>query len=280
MRRSRHCLAVNKDRDYVLGTHDDELDRLGLQHRVWRPYVLDCWARAGITVGDRVIDVGAGPGYATTDLAEIVGRTGKVIAVERSHKFVQALRHRIEGMGLTNVEVHELDLMTGSLPGGPFDFSWCRWVAAFVRDPADLIAKLSGALKPRGVAIFHEYGHYETWQYYPRLPHHEHFREQVISSWRESGGEPDSAPGVLDLLRKHGFAIRSARPLVFCIRPGDYMWQWPVEFIEVYLPRLRETGRIDGGFEQAVRAELESVEANPDSLMLTPLVLEVIAEKR
>lgn len=30
------------DRDYLLGTHDGELERLGLQHRVWRPAVLDC----------------------------------------------------------------------------------------------------------------------------------------------------------------------------------------------------------------------------------------------
>ena len=69
------------DRDYVLGTHDQELARLGLQHRVWRPVVLDCWQRAGITVGKRVLDVGAGPGYATVDLAEIVGPTGEVIAL-------------------------------------------------------------------------------------------------------------------------------------------------------------------------------------------------------
>ena len=25
------------ERDYVLGTHDDEIYRLGFQHRVWRP---------------------------------------------------------------------------------------------------------------------------------------------------------------------------------------------------------------------------------------------------
>jgi hypothetical protein len=49
------------DRDYVLGTHNEELARLGLQHRVWRPVVLDCWQRAGITVGKRVLDVGRGP---------------------------------------------------------------------------------------------------------------------------------------------------------------------------------------------------------------------------
>ena len=61
------------ERDYVLGTHEQELARLGLQHRAWRPVALDCWQRAGITVGKRVLDVGAGPGYAAVDLAEIVG---------------------------------------------------------------------------------------------------------------------------------------------------------------------------------------------------------------
>src|SRR5439155_11319771 len=76
-----HCMS--RDRDYLLGTHEEELARLGLQHRVWRPVVLDCWQRAGMTVGKRVLDVGAGPGYAAVDLAEIVGPTGKVIVLER-----------------------------------------------------------------------------------------------------------------------------------------------------------------------------------------------------
>src|SRR5207248_5571728 len=83
-------LVLMMDRDYVLGTHDEELARLGLQHRVWRPVVLDCWKKAGITVGSRVLDVGAGPGYAAVDLAEIVGSTGEVVALERSSKFVRA----------------------------------------------------------------------------------------------------------------------------------------------------------------------------------------------
>ena len=82
---------MGTDRDYVLGTHDEELARLGLQHRVWRPVVLDCWQTAGLTVGKRVLDVGAGPGYATVDLAEIVGPTGEVVALERSRNFAHAI---------------------------------------------------------------------------------------------------------------------------------------------------------------------------------------------
>ena len=127
---------MNKERDYVLGTHDEELARLGLQHRVWRPVVLDCWKKAGITVGSRVLDVGAGPGYATIDLAEIIGPAGEVVALERSAKFVRAMRDAIRVRSLTNVHIHELDLMADDLPKGDYDFSWCRWVLSFVSDPS------------------------------------------------------------------------------------------------------------------------------------------------
>lgn len=42
------------ERDYVLGTDDEEIERLGLQHLVWRRPMLDAWRRAGITRGTRV----------------------------------------------------------------------------------------------------------------------------------------------------------------------------------------------------------------------------------
>jgi len=270
---------MTTERDYVLGTHDEELARLGLQHRVWRSVVLDCWQKAGITVGKRVLDVGAGPGYATVDLAEIVGPTGEVVALERSHNFVNAMEETCRARSLTNVKIHELDLMTDDLPKGDYDFSWCRWVASFVNDPGLLIKKIGGVLRKGGFALFHEYGHYETWRFFPRLPNQERFREHVIATWRESGGEPDGAPGLPALLSQNGFVIRSATPHIFCIRPTDYMWQWPAQFIEVYLPRLQEMGRIDQKFAEQVGADIADAEKRPNSLMITPLVLEIVAEK-
>src|SRR5205814_7273134 len=50
------------ERDYILGTNDEEVIRLGSQHRVWRPVVSKLWWKAGITVRKRVLDLGAGPG--------------------------------------------------------------------------------------------------------------------------------------------------------------------------------------------------------------------------
>ena len=267
------------ERDYLLGTHEEELARLGLQHRVWRAVVLECWQKAGITLGKRVLDLGAGPGYAAVDLAEIVGPSGEVVALERSSNFVKAMQEMCRARQLTNVKIHELDLMTDDLPKGVYDFSWCRWVASFVNDPARLIRKLGGVMPKGSVAIFHEYGHYETWRFFPRVPHQEKFREHVIATWRESGGEPDGAASLPALLSENGFVLRSATPHIFCLRPNDHMWQWPASFIDVYLPRLQEMGRIDRSFADELRRDLAGATANPNAFMLTPLVLEIMADK-
>jgi hypothetical protein len=150
---------------------------------------------------------------------------------------------------------------------------------SFVNDPALLIRKLGHVTRTGSVAIFHEYGHYETWHFFPRLANQERFREHVIAAWRESGGEPDGAVALATLLPTNGFAIRSVRPHIFCVRPTEYMWQWPATFIEIYLPRLIEMGRIDQEFADRVRHDLAKAENDPNAVMITPLVLEIVAEK-
>ncbi len=267
------------ERDYVLGTHEEELARLGLQHRIWRPIALDCWQKAGITLGSRVLDVGAGPGYAAADLAEIVGPTGKVVALERSSNFIRAIEQRCRAHSLSNVQIHELDLMTDPLPKGPYDFSWCRWVASFVTDPALLIRKLSQVLRPGGRAIFHEYAHYLTWRFIPRLPSQERFAQEVKASWTATGGKADIGLDLPTYLAQNGFLVRSALPRIYCVGPSDYMWQWPASVVGIGLARLQDLGRIDAAFAAQVKEELAAASARPDSLLITPLVLEIVAEK-
>ena len=270
---------MNKERDYVLGTNDEEILRLGLQHRLWRRVVLHCWEKAGLTVGSKVIDIGAGPGYATRDLAEIVGPGGQVTAVERSAKFVEYMRQTLHVCGLSNVRIHELDLMTDELPGADHDFSWCRWVASFVSDPDRLIGKIAGALRPGGRAIFHEYGHYRTWRHSPRLPIQEEFVEHIMQSWRETGGKADIGPDLPPLLAAHGLVIQSVTPHVFCVRPNDSMWQWPAAFVHSAPARLRELGKVDQVFVNQLQSAFDQAEKNPQSIITTPLVLEIVAEK-
>jgi len=262
-----------------LGTHDQEMARLGVQHQVWRPTVLDCWRRAGIAAGSRVLDVGAGPGFATVDLAEIVGPTGEVVAVERSARYARAASEACRRRRFGHVRVHEMDLMTEPLPAAGMDAVWCRWVACFVASPQRLVEKIAATLKPGGVAVFHEYADYGCWQMAPPSPAHTAFVREVMASWRDTGGEPDIASQVLGHLSDTGFAIREAIPHVFCTRPNEELWRWPSTFMEVYPERLRELGRVDRDWVERVRQEFRAAETDPRTVMITPLVLEIIAQK-
>lgn len=263
--------------DYVLGTRDDEVERLGLQHRVWRDRVLDAWDRAGIGTGQTIVDVGAGPGFAARDLARIVGPAGKVIALERSPHFLSVLRDSAEREGLHNIETRELDVSgEAGFGAGVADASWCRWVLSFVADPRRTVGHIARALKPGGVAVFHEYGNYGAWKTMPPDADVERFRTLVSQSWRDSGGEPDIAPLVPDWLVAEGMSVEAIRPLIDIVDRGSPAWQWPASFMETGARRLNELGYVDE--EEALRLgrALETTEAR---YMATPLVVEIIARK-
>ena len=269
--------------DYVLGTHNDEHARLGMQHSLWQEFVLDAWKRAGICTGTRVVDVGAGPGFATMDLADIVGATGHVTAVEISSKFTQEVKDQANVRGLKNISVHIVDLMHEDIPlanaGVEFDAAWCRWVCMFVPDVGALVRCVHNALRAGGVAVFHEYVHYETYGLQPPTPGIDSFTQAAMKSFSARGGNANIAGTLLKELRQHGFEIMSIKPIARSARPHDPLWQWPAGFIRTYLPRLVELGQVDNAFAANVLAELVRAEQDPQSIMLTPTVLEIIARK-
>lgn len=266
------------EKDYVLGTETGEVERLGVQHRVWRPYMLDAWRRAGINAGQTVIDVGSGPGYAATDLAEIVGSSGKVLAVERSRRFLDVLQARAGRLSLTNIEPIERDVAESGFGSGVADASWCRWLLCFLAEPRKALANIAAALKSGGVAVFHEYADYGAWQMMPPNPDLKHFRTLVMKSWRDAGGEPDVALQLPEWLQQEGFDIIEMRPLIHVTRPADFVWQWPAAFVSVNAARLHELGYATA--EEAERLSRIVADAPPSARMITPLVMEIIAKKR
>jgi len=268
---------MTQEKDYVLGTHDAELARLGLQHRVWRPRALDAWRRAGFTVGQTIVDVGCGPGYAALDLAEIVGATGQVVAVDRSKRFLDALSVNSTARGLTQVRCHELDLGESGLPVVGADGAWARWVFAFVRNPRQLLTRVAAALRPGASLVIHEYFDYATWRLAPRCAELEEFVQAVMKSWRADGGEPDIALDLLGWLPECGFEIRAKRSIIDVVSPSDFSWHWPMSFVQVGLKRLVDLGHVTAVKAQEIADALFARESSPHAQMFTPAVLEMIA---
>ena len=266
------------DRDYVLGTQDEEVERLGLQHRVWRSRVLDAWRRAGISVGQTVIDVGAGPGYASTDLGEIVGPEGSVIALERSRRFLDTLGARASALGLSNIECREQDVCASDFGQGVADACWCRWLLCFVEKPQATVRHIAQALKPGGMAVFHEYLDYSAWQMMPPDEDLDRFRSLVMRSWRDAGGEPNIGLNLPSWLQQEGLEIIELRPLVEVVQRSSFVWQWPLAFMRTNAARLVELGYASEEEAERFATALDRADAN--AWMVTPFVLEIIARRR
>lgn len=270
----------NSERDYVLGTHDEEIERLALQHRVWRPRALDAWRRAGFTVGQTLLDIGCGPGYATVDLAEIVGPTGRIVAIDRSHRFLETLEAARERLSLPQIEITELDLDESPLPSIRADGAWSRWVFAFVKRPRDLLARVASAIKPGGVLVLHEYFDYSTWRFSPRSPEMEEFVEIVMKGWRAAGGEPDIGLELPGWLQELGFEVKHLNPIIDVVSTSSFVWQWPRSFVSIGLNRLIELKLLGPERAKEIADAFAALEAAPHTLMITPAVLEIIAVRR
>jgi ubiquinone/menaquinone biosynthesis C-methylase UbiE len=267
------------ERDYVLGTHEAEIERLHLQHRVWRARMFDAWRRGGITEGQTVVDVGSGPGYATRDLAEIVGPRGRVIALERSARFLDVLRKTIAREGLTNIEPVEADVTEQSLGERVADASWCRWVFSWLTRPELGVATIARALKPGGVAIFHEYLNYASWSLAPRSQAFTDLTKAVVDSVAKTGADIDVALKLPALLERAGFDIVALNPIVDMVAPESYVWHWPVAFVRAYTQRLIDEGHLAADTAARAVADLERAQ-EAGGRMVTPIVLEIVARRR
>jgi SAM-dependent methyltransferase len=265
------------DGDYIFGTEDEELRRLGIQHTVWRPRATTAWRRAGFTAGHHIIDVGSGPGYATFDLLDIVGRNGKVTALERSPRFIAYLKSRLEQQNVQNVDIVDVDLDDPKLNVAMAQGAWCRWVIGFLSRPREFIASLRGVLEPGARIVIHEYFHYSTCRMIPRDADFEDFIEAVKTSWRATSGEPDIALDLLRWLPAEGFTITDTTPIIDVVTPGDFIWQWPSTFFDIGAERLVELGHITSEKAARVKAAVRRTAADPHGRMITPGVLEIIA---
>ena len=268
---------MTAEMEYVLGTTDAEIQRLDLQHTVWRSDATHAWRAASFRPGNTIIDVGCGPGFATFDLAELVGPRGRIHAIDQSARFTAHTERQAVARGLQNVVTRTADLNEFDFDGLVADGAWIRWVLAFVRQPRRVLSKLATALRPGGRLVIHEYFAYETWRVLPGDEEFDRFVAAVMQSWRRRGGEPNVGLSVIPWLEDLGFRILTTRTISELIRPNDPRWDWPTTFALSGVDRLVGLGDCSASDGERWRLRMrELFAAGP--WMFTPSVLEVIAE--
>jgi SAM-dependent methyltransferase len=271
---------VAEEREYLLGTDDDELARLGFQHQVWAADAVAAWTRAGFGPGQRLLDVGCGPGYATLDLARLVGLSGHVHGVDVSERFVGHLRARADALGARNVSAEVLDLTADDLPASGFDGAYARWLLCFVGDPAAVVRRVARSLRPGAAFVVWDYLKYDGLAMCPGDPAFDRVFGAMVESWRATGGDGEIGRRIPRMMVDAGLDVVHVEPVIRGARPGSALWQWPRTFYTNFIPVLVRGGFITRADADAFDAAWAERELDPAAFFSTPPQVTVIGRKR
>ncbi|MGV8120802.1 MAG: class I SAM-dependent methyltransferase [Candidatus Xenobiia bacterium LiM19] len=145
-------------------------------------------AQFGLRPGETVLDLGCGPGFWTISLAESVGLTGTVWALDISDKLLDALTRRKPPLQVKTM-LSELPVIP--LPDASVDFVWAAFIFHEIRGAGSLADEIHRVMKPGGTV--------------------------AVLDWRpdaeENGGPPlhhrITTAQVLSYLKKAGFSTAS-----------------------------------------------------------------------
>lgn len=112
----RELFVAEKVRDFA---YEDGPLPIEAEQTISQPYIVATMIEAAeVAPGERVLEVGAGSGYA----AAVMGRiAGEVIAIERHAELAALARARMEALGYSNVRIVEGDGSAGLPEEGPFE---------------------------------------------------------------------------------------------------------------------------------------------------------------
>jgi ubiquinone/menaquinone biosynthesis C-methylase UbiE len=113
-------------------------------------YHRDILARLELAPGLGVLDAGCGPGLLTVPIAQAVGPTGRVLALEIQLGMLDRAKARVADAGLLNVDFIGAGLGEGRLPANSFDRALLVTVLSEIPDKLPALKEICNALKPEG----------------------------------------------------------------------------------------------------------------------------------
>lgn len=105
----------------------------------------------GVAGGERILDVGCGPGFYCAELAGEVGPSGMIVGVDRSPAMLALAARRCER--LANVDLREGEAAALPVEDGAFDAALGVQVLEYAPDVPAALAEIARALRPGGRVV-------------------------------------------------------------------------------------------------------------------------------
>lgn len=180
---------------------DDAARRIEQIYRIGDAVRRRAIVRAALDVrpGERVLDVGCGPGFYCAELLEEVGPSGSVVGLDASDAMLALAIRRCAGHD--NVELREADATALPVDSEAFDAALSVQVQEYVPDVAASLAELHRALRPGGRALVFDI----DWATLSIHSSDEELTARVLHAWDEHLAHPSLPRTLPARLRAAGF---------------------------------------------------------------------------
>lgn len=204
--------------------------------------------------GQRLLDLGCGPGTITADLALIVS-PGRVVAIDADPGVLEQAKSFCSQAGV-QVEFH---CATGeNLPfgDGEFDVVHAHQVLQHVGDPIAVLREMRWITAPGGLVAARD-GDYAGFQWFPQLPELDAWSTLYHRLATLNGGEPDAGRRLLSWSQAAGFTqIAAGASLWTFTTPSERAW-WGTMWADRTLHSSFADQSLAEGL--ATRSELEAI---------------------
>ncbi|PQO41746.1 class I SAM-dependent methyltransferase [Blastopirellula marina] len=139
----------------------------------------------GVKPGMTICDMGCGNGFYSLQLAEMVGKEGKILAVDIQSEMLRLLKARAEEQGIDNIELILGDIDNPKLPEGKVDLVMCVDVYHEFSHPEEMLAGMRKALKPDGMIVLLEFRMEDPKVPIKRL--HKMSKKQILKEYKANG---------------------------------------------------------------------------------------------
>jgi ubiquinone/menaquinone biosynthesis C-methylase UbiE len=154
-----HAIEVEPHKDdYAMGRTPAEYERLRQQARILEPAARRVLEQIGLASGMCCVDIGCGPGEVMRLMGELVGPSGRVVGIDVDSTLGAQALAMLRERGTGRFEFVEADAaQLDQLPGGECDLAYARLVLIHTQDPAVLLRRMYGWLRPGGYLVVQDF---------------------------------------------------------------------------------------------------------------------------
>lgn len=212
----------------------------------------------------RLLDVGAGPGTITLDLAR---RVARVTATEIGETELELSRQAAEAGGVTNIDFRVEDVHALSIEDAAYDVVHAHQVLQHVADPVQALREMRRVTRPGGIVAVRD-SDYAGFVWWPESAELTEWLRLYQRAARANGGEPDAGRRLASWARAAGFTDIEASSSTWCFAdPEDRAWwggMWADRFTDSAVARqlvdskdatTADLARVAGGWRSWAEAE-------------------------